>query len=243
MAAVDISSGGGGGGDGGKTQMQPRQSIAKCVFGPPTWKTMHAVAYGFPPSPTAEERQAAEDLVNSFQYLMPCKTCRDHYAQLLREHPISAASHSRDAFIRWTIDRHNDVNKRLNKPVWSYEDVDAVYAAPQAQCSIASFLSNPSSNEEEEGKEGEDETQHLEHQEKEEEGEKQKKQRDRREKRQEHTKCKRKRQLVGWQIGVPIAAGVLIAVVVAAYFAQSAARRRRENKQEQPQERRKRLFV
>ena len=121
-----------------------RLNVAQRIWGPATWTMLHSMAYGAPEVPSKKERHAIEETVNSFALLMPCKACRTHFADMLHEFPIEKASHSRDAFIQWTIDRHNDVNARLGKPQMARREVDARFTAKSAQCSVRSFLASSS---------------------------------------------------------------------------------------------------
>lgn len=48
-----------------------------------------------------------------------CK-CRQHFLELIEKHPPTFAS--REDFYLWTVDRHNDVNERLGKPIWRLDE-------------------------------------------------------------------------------------------------------------------------
>ena len=43
-------------------------------------------------------------------------SCRKSWDELTKLHPPDFSS--RKAFARWAIDRHNDVNRKLGKPIW-----------------------------------------------------------------------------------------------------------------------------
>jgi hypothetical protein len=43
--------------------------------------------------------------------------CRSHWAEITATHPPDYAN-----FRQWAIDRHNDVNTRLGKPIWHPEN-------------------------------------------------------------------------------------------------------------------------
>lgn len=44
-------------------------------------------------------------------------SCRNHWRGIVRKNPPDVSS--ADAFAKWAIDRHNDVNSRLGKPIWT----------------------------------------------------------------------------------------------------------------------------
>lgn len=47
--------------------------------------------------------------------------CRNHWKSIVRNHPADFSSE--EAFRRWAIDRHNDVNKKLRKPEYQPPEV------------------------------------------------------------------------------------------------------------------------
>ncbi len=51
--------------------------------------------------------------------LFPCKICRQHFKELLANNPIK--NDSRKELVLYLCDIHNQVNKRLNKPIFDCE--------------------------------------------------------------------------------------------------------------------------
>ena len=97
------------------------------VWGPFYWHTIHIVSMGYPVTPTYSDKKAAKDFYESLQFLIPCAICRTHYTEHLRANPITPSLDSREHLIKWSIDIHNAVNKMLNKPTWTPEEVFAYY--------------------------------------------------------------------------------------------------------------------
>ena len=60
--------------------------------------------------------------------MLPCGVYRDHYAKHIKAKPISTFLDKRADLFRWTIDIHNEVNRSLNKPQWTEQEVMAYYA-------------------------------------------------------------------------------------------------------------------
>lgn len=89
------------------------------------WKTMHAVAFSYPESPTAEDRKNYIDFFNSLRNVIPCPQCGVHYSQYLQENPINA-DNSED-LARWVYNLHDTVNKRNKKESPSFEEVKERY--------------------------------------------------------------------------------------------------------------------
>jgi hypothetical protein len=98
-------------------------------FGPSTWRTLHAIAWNYaadPDAPTEEEQKDIIDFLRLFEKLLPCPSCRVHYGAYMLREPIDASS--RAALTRWLFELHNDVNKRSNKPLLTYEQHTRDYA-------------------------------------------------------------------------------------------------------------------
>ena len=85
---------------------------------------MHIVALGYSNEPTYAEKKAAKEFYESLVHLIPCPVCRIHYAEHLKNHPITPSLDSRKDLFQWTIKIHNLVNKDLGKP--EYTDADSI---------------------------------------------------------------------------------------------------------------------
>jgi len=92
------------------------------------------------------DSDAAEDeFIRSYKLrisLFPCKKCRRHATRYMKDHKIEAYKRIKDAHGRYigmftyTWEFHNAVNKRLGKPIISFNDAYAMYrdAAPCTAC-------------------------------------------------------------------------------------------------------------
>jgi len=85
---------------------------------------MHLVALGYPKTPTYAEKRAAKEFFESLAHLIPCPICKLHYADHLKNNPITPSLDTRHDLFQWTIRIHNLVNKDLGKP--EYLDSDAI---------------------------------------------------------------------------------------------------------------------
>jgi hypothetical protein len=101
--------------------------IPPSTWGPFFWHTMHLVALGYPNTPTYAEKRAAKEFYESLIHLIPCPTCKIHYADHLKNMPITPSLDSRKDLFQWTIDIHNRVNKDLGKPLYTDADSIAFY--------------------------------------------------------------------------------------------------------------------
>lgn len=80
------------------------------------WSLLHQTAVQFPLQPSSQETSDMMQWIRLFGILFPCEDCRYHLNRYIETHPINASS--REAIIFWCWRLHNDVNKRLHKPLF-----------------------------------------------------------------------------------------------------------------------------
>jgi len=95
------------------------------IWGPGIWTTLHSITLTYPEAPTHKDIQEHRNFLHSVGKVLPCPGCRIEYNKWIARNP--PALHSRDVFVDWMIDLHNDINKRLNKKVRSKEYVINLY--------------------------------------------------------------------------------------------------------------------
>lgn len=100
------------------------------VFGPGVWLSMHVLAI-----------DSIDDMsidffmgwVNKMLYRLPCPTCVKHATTYLSENPMEPYRDNineygvRNGMFIWSWLFHNNVNKRLNKPIIDYNDAYNMY--------------------------------------------------------------------------------------------------------------------
>ena len=101
------------------------------------------MTFGYPDRPSPEEQQAAVNLFESLQYLLPCPKCSDHFCQGLAENPVGQHVQSKEALSRWLVDFHNRVNQRLGKKHVPYETVAQKYSASDSVCPVSAQAAAP----------------------------------------------------------------------------------------------------
>lgn len=91
------------------------------------WVLFHSVAFAYSQRPTLMERRNMLDFLWSLGAVLPCRRCRKHYLEYLEIHlrggVNAAALRDRDTLSRFTVALHNDVNRRLGKPIVTYDTV------------------------------------------------------------------------------------------------------------------------
>lgn len=91
-------------------------------WGSQFWFVMHTTAYFYSDTPTPTEMAHAKDFYTSLKSLLPCPGCAHHYSQMLSEHPIENAISSRMTLMQWVNMIHNEVNRRLGKPIVTFDE-------------------------------------------------------------------------------------------------------------------------
>ena len=90
-------------------------SIAPEVWGRSFWEFLDAIVAVYPrEKPSAEHRAAAQNLFQSLQHLLPCPTCRRHYQEFVRTHPLDLSS--RRSLLDFYFNLKRDIAIRTGKP-------------------------------------------------------------------------------------------------------------------------------
>ena len=82
------------------------------------WRCLHAFAFTFAESPSEADKRRALDWLSYFDEIVSeaegkqCN-CGQHWRAIRARFPVRLES--RDAFFRWTVLVHNEVNMRLGK--------------------------------------------------------------------------------------------------------------------------------
>lgn len=88
------------------------------TWGRATWTLLNCVAMTYPDAPTAQQQKSYRRFLLSLKDVLPCSICRQSYKAWLGRNPPRLET--KTALLRWLIDTHNYVNKRLGKPVLTY---------------------------------------------------------------------------------------------------------------------------
>ncbi len=107
------------------------------VWGPHFWFSLHNSAAHYPINPSPIVRQRIKQRIMSIPYEIPCPSCRPHAVSFIEnmKDSLDKVVSSRENLIKFYTDLHNRVNKRLGKPLWTYEQVLAKYGNGNTQIS------------------------------------------------------------------------------------------------------------
>ena len=78
------------------------------------WYLIHSVAYYSNDEYFQRNNNIYFLFYNSLRKLIPCPICRSHFNKLMNNNDIYNCKTSNE-LIQWSINKHNSVNKRLNK--------------------------------------------------------------------------------------------------------------------------------
>lgn len=113
-------------------------SLTIDVWGPKAWGFLHACTFTYPDLPTLEDRKQMYNLLASLPHTLPCSVCRKHFKEFIdtsANTPQSFVFDNRTQLSKWLVDVHNDVNRRNNKPLMSFEAVQEMYLPSSSVCS------------------------------------------------------------------------------------------------------------
>lgn len=97
------------------------------VWGPSFWFVLHTVSLNYPDNPSYAERRTHYDFYHIVRNILPCEMCRQHYRELIKQYPIQPFLDSKSSLVSWVIMIHNQVNKRLGKPLVERSDMLSTY--------------------------------------------------------------------------------------------------------------------
>jgi len=103
------------------------------VIGPKVWGHMHAVAQVYPVYPTNQDILEVRRFIELSFLRFTCSKCVKHMSQRIKEVPLDASvMASRKPLVMWLIDRHNEVNARIDKPTepYTWESVSEAHWGP-----------------------------------------------------------------------------------------------------------------
>tara|TARA_Y100000310_G_C20576420_1_gene760639 strand:+ start:363 stop:818 length:456 start_codon:yes stop_codon:yes gene_type:complete len=92
------------------------------IWGPKMWFTLHTITLNYPTKPTHRDQQSYYNFFTTLQSVLPCDDCATHYRTYLEKNPITNHLKTRKDLVLWLINIHNEVNKKLGKPVMNARD-------------------------------------------------------------------------------------------------------------------------
>ena len=86
------------------------------IWGPSMWHYLHTMSFNYPVKPTKKDKKYYKEFMESLQYVLPCKHCRENLVSNYKAHPLKeCVFKDRDSFSRYVYQLHEVVNKMLGK--------------------------------------------------------------------------------------------------------------------------------
>lgn len=107
------------------------------AWGPAAWRTIHAFAL----QADKQGRQGYETFKNflgNTSHMLPCEACQKHMNDYIFR---MRTQYGAQSMFEYTVHFHNDVNKRLGKPIMSLEQARSLWSqpdGPQVECGSCS---------------------------------------------------------------------------------------------------------
>lgn len=102
--------------------LSTKSGIDPKIWGPYFWETMHFTAFGYPKTPTTEDKTVYKNFYESFVKVLPCDKCSISSQELIKNSKLNNSLNSREDLIRWTYTFHKNVNNKLKKDSPTYEE-------------------------------------------------------------------------------------------------------------------------
>lgn len=100
-------------------------------WGPSGWRFIHSVCYTAPEALTSDDKERYKTFIKALGAVLPCAACRKHFQENLKRHPLENALGTRKALFEWSVDMHNEVNRKTGKMDFSYlEAEEALFIKP-----------------------------------------------------------------------------------------------------------------
>ena len=97
------------------------------IWGPSTWVFLHLTSMSYPDNPSNEDIQRHTEFLNAFSKILPCKVCRTHFEENLRNTPLEHVLSSKDSYMRYLHQVHNRVNRMSGKPELNFDNYIKTY--------------------------------------------------------------------------------------------------------------------
>jgi hypothetical protein len=103
------------------------------TWGPATWTTLHCMASSYPNRANEDLRKKMRSFLLTFADLLPCRMCGAHFREQVAKMTDDTLA-GRDAFLKWTVDVHNDINRAAGKTEVPVEKVPAILNQRKKEC-------------------------------------------------------------------------------------------------------------
>lgn len=105
-------------------------NLEPVIWGPHYWATLHFIASTYDNNPNQSIKSTMKNFIQSLPVFLPCKECQDHAFEFIKKNNIDTVIQNRKEVFTFFFNFHNEVNKRLKKPLMKMEDALNKYYVP-----------------------------------------------------------------------------------------------------------------
>ena len=117
-------------------------------WGPPGWSLLVSVVASYPLVPTTEDETNVKNFFNSFQYVIPCGSCKEDFKRMIKQDDISRHTYSRVGLMKWLLDKYNQIQMKLGKKQLTLDEfLDRYLAFKRGPVTIKGAQAEPLPNE------------------------------------------------------------------------------------------------
>lgn len=103
--------------------------LSKHDWGTIFWTYIHTICVIDGKDGIRERSERAKEILEKIDLLIFCKQCIKSYTDLLIQYPLGDIDLDKPMeLFRWTVKVHNEINKKLNKPEYTYEQAVNVWS-------------------------------------------------------------------------------------------------------------------
>ena len=113
--------------------MANNDQLDPSIWGPHFWATFHYIAATYSDSPSPSIKSTMKNFIQSIPVFLPCSTCQDHAFVYIKSHNLDNVVLNKKELFTFFFNFHNEVNKRLNKPLMKMEDALNAYSVSKDQ--------------------------------------------------------------------------------------------------------------
>jgi hypothetical protein len=103
-------------------------------WGPGLWTSLHCMTFNYPTTPDDTDKINYKSFFTLLGDMLPCVYCRQSYKIYLECLPINDFLDSREGISYWLFTLHNFVNKKIGKPLISFNECVEIYEKMRAKC-------------------------------------------------------------------------------------------------------------
>ena len=59
------------------------------IWGPALWHVLHTISFNYPVNPTPSDMINYRNFVETLQFVLPCRYCRENFTDNLRDFPLT----------------------------------------------------------------------------------------------------------------------------------------------------------